>query len=263
MADSRRGFLSTDATRWIAVDLRAPCRIEAVCLVFEAAPSDALSSDALPSDAFSSRAVTFVLEVSSDGKAWRSVCRTASGSDGRLDGHLDVRLPEPVTARWIRMASTGHFAARPVSELLVATDVSDQLKSGWSVTLEPLHVQTSPMTWQVLAANRTARKLNGASITAKIYDLSGKQRSHIEQQGMDIAPRSTAPGFTVSWPASVPPAHLLRLELRDSGGVLLSQNTYWRYAAAQDTQWLNTLARTKPSISVHRPWSARTLIHMK
>jgi hypothetical protein len=198
-----------------------------------------------------------VLEVSSDGEPWQSVCRTATGSGRRLD----VRLPEPVTARWIRIASTGHFAARPVSELLVATDGSDQLKSGWSVTLEPLHLQTSPVTWQVLAANRTARKLSGASITAKVYDLSGTQRSHIEQQGMDIAPCSTAPGFTVSWPANVPPAHLLRLELHDSGGALLSQHTYWRYAAAQDTQRLDTLTRTKPSISVHRPWSARTLIH--
>lgn len=116
---------------------------------------------------------------------------------------------------------------------------------------EPLHVQANPTTWQVLAANHTARTLTGASITAKVYDLSGRQLSHIEQQGVNIAPSSTAPAFTVSWSASLPALHLLRLELHDGDGALLSQNTYWRYAAAQDMQGLNTLARTKLSVSVH------------
>jgi hypothetical protein len=116
---------------------------------------------------------------------------------------------------------------------------------------EPLHVQANPATWQVLAANHTARPVTGASITAKLYDLSGRQLSHIEQQAMNIAASATAPAFTVSWPSTLPPLHLLRLELRGHDGALLSENTYWRYAAAQDMQALNSLARTRLAVSVH------------
>jgi len=68
---------------------------------------------------------------------------------------------------------------------------------------------------------------------------------------MNIAPRSTAPAFVVSWPSSPRPLHLLRLELHDNDGALLAENVYWRYAAAQDPQGSTTLARTRLSVSVH------------
>jgi len=116
---------------------------------------------------------------------------------------------------------------------------------------EPVHVQAHPSTWQVLAANHTPRRITGASITARLYDLSGKQLSHSEQQGIDIAPSATAPAFTVAWPATLPPLHLLRLELSRSDGKLLSENTYWRYAAAQEMQALNSLPRTKLKVELH------------
>jgi hypothetical protein len=117
---------------------------------------------------------------------------------------------------------------------------------------EPLHVQAHPTTWQVMAANHTAGRVTGASITAKLYDLFGRQLSHIEQQGLNIAPSSAAPAFTVSWPASPSPLHLLRLELYDGDGELLSENTYWRwhYAAAQDMQCSNRMAKTRLGLAV-------------
>ena len=115
---------------------------------------------------------------------------------------------------------------------------------------EPLHVQANPTTWQVLAANHTAQRIAGANIDAKIYDLTGRQLSHAEQQGVNIAPSSTAPAFSVAWPSSLPPIHLLRLELSDHGGNLLSENTYWRYSTAQDMQALSSLAPTRLAVSV-------------
>jgi len=115
----------------------------------------------------------------------------------------------------------------------------------------PLQLGADPRTWQVFAANHTTRTIGGASITARLYDLSGRQLNHIEQQGMNIESLSSAPAFVISWPTSPRPLHLLRMELHDNDGALLSQNVYWRYAAAQDPKGSTTLARTRLSVSVH------------
>ncbi len=119
---------------------------------------------------------------------------------------------------------------------------------------EPLHIQVHPATWHVLAANHTTSKVIDATITAKVYDSGGRQFCHIEQQGVDIAPSSAAPGFAVSWP-SAPPFQLVRLELRDGDGALLSENAYWRYSALQSLRrpnmsGLDTLAATQLGLSV-------------
>ena len=120
---------------------------------------------------------------------------------------------------------------------------------------EPQHVQADPGTWQVLAANHTPRPLSRATVTARLHDLSGRQLGDTQQQSVDVAPSATAPAFTVGWTSALPALHLLRLELRDQQGALLSENTYWRYSAPEDMQALNTLARTRLSVSVGRPSS--------
>ncbi|HEV3173039.1 MAG TPA: hypothetical protein VGZ32_22020 [Actinocrinis sp.] len=119
---------------------------------------------------------------------------------------------------------------------------------------EALHVQVNPTTWQVLAANHTTDKLIDATITAKVYDPGGRQLSHVEQQGVDITPSSAAPAFAISWP-SAPPFQVVRLELRDGDGVLLSENAYWRYSALQsprrpNSSGLDMLAATQLGLSV-------------
>jgi Exo-beta-D-glucosaminidase Ig-fold domain len=119
---------------------------------------------------------------------------------------------------------------------------------------EALHVQANPATWRVLAANHTTDKVIDATITAKVYDPGGRQFCHIEQQGVDILPSSAVPGFAVCWP-SAPPLQLVRLELRDRDGALLSENAYWRYSAPQGPRrphmsGLDTLAATCLGLSV-------------
>ena len=48
---------------------------------------------------------------------------------------------------------------------------------------------------------------------------------------------------------SLPALHLLRLELTDTSGQLLSENTYWRYRADTDMQALSQLASTRVSLT--------------
>jgi hypothetical protein len=103
---------------------------------------------------------------------------------------------------------------------------------------EPVHVQADPGTWRVRAVNHTTSSLAGATVTARRYDLAGRLLG-TQQQALDVAPSSGTAAFVLDGDASL---HLVRLELRDRGGRLLSENTYWRYAAAADLRALNSLA---------------------
>ncbi len=305
---TRAGPLATAGEpQWIAVDLQAPCTVEAVTLVFDA-PSD---HRAAALSGIGGTVVDFELAVSPDGDRWTSVYRATAETGGRVD----VEFPAAVSAQWVRMTSRAGSDANPVSlnglqvygtrrrDGRADADARLQLADyentravfeAWNAKLwnasrqplsllrssshpvlhstvwqnpdddpdvsgayygsrkgsEPLHVQANPDTWQVLAANHTARALHGASIVARVYDMAGRQLSGIEQQGVNIPPSSSAPGFVIGWPSSVPVLHLLRLELLDSDGAVLSQNTYWRHGATQDVRALDSLGRTRLSVSV-------------
>jgi hypothetical protein len=110
---------------------------------------------------------------------------------------------------------------------------------------EPLHIQANPTTWQTLAANHTPQPVTGATITASVYGLDGTLYSHAEQQGLNIAAADIAPGLTVAWSSCLPDLHLVRLQLTDKQGSLLSQNTYWRYTDATEMTALNNLDQTR------------------
>ena len=154
--------------QWISVDLQAPCRIEAVSLVFEATladgPFDGNYTDTDGDEILSSAATAYRIEVSTDGRAWRSVYETSEGQGGAQT----IKLPEPVTARWIRMTATKRSNSNPVGlngfqvygvplagrpkaegwtsweggntgpapELRVAADGTVPLESGWSLTMD-------------------------------------------------------------------------------------------------------------------------------
>ncbi|SIQ39546.1 Glycosyl hydrolases family 2, sugar binding domain [Micromonospora avicenniae] len=154
--------------QWISVDLQAPCRIEAVTLVFEATladgPFDGNYTDTDGDEILSSVAVAYRLEVSSDGQTWRTAYETTEGKGGVQA----IRLSEPATARWIRMTATKRSNSNPVGlngfqvygtalaarpraegwtdwaggntrpapELKVAADGTVPLESGWSLTMD-------------------------------------------------------------------------------------------------------------------------------
>ncbi|MFC8080183.1 discoidin domain-containing protein [Streptomyces sp. NPDC057307] len=110
---------------------------------------------------------------------------------------------------------------------------------------EAVHVQADPQKWDVIAVNHTARGLKGVTVTARLYDLSGRQLGSTRRTKVDVAPSSTAAAFTAAFGAELPDLHLLRLSLEDSGGKSLSENTYWRYRAPADMRALNTARPVK------------------
>lgn len=110
---------------------------------------------------------------------------------------------------------------------------------------EPRHVQADPGTWTVRAVNHTPSTLSGV-LTARAYDLSGRQLGKTQTQAVSVAPSSTTPAFTLPELAEF---HLVRLEWRDKRGELISENTYWRYAQATDMRVLSDLPRVKLTVS--------------
>ncbi|MEV4053196.1 discoidin domain-containing protein [Amycolatopsis sp. NPDC049688] len=154
--------------QWIVVDLQAPCAIESVVLTFEARPGDpafdaaASRSHTSGFEVQSSYATAFDLDVSGDGKAWRTVHHTDAGTGGV------VTIPVAVTARWVRFTASRRSTSNPLGlngfqvfgtsrgtrpavrgwtsfpvrpddnppALAVAADGTVPLESGWVLTMD-------------------------------------------------------------------------------------------------------------------------------
>ncbi|MEV4754772.1 discoidin domain-containing protein [Micromonospora sp. NPDC049559] len=110
---------------------------------------------------------------------------------------------------------------------------------------EMRHIQADPGTWRVRAVNHTATALSGV-VTARYYDLAGRETSKAQTRAVTVAPSSTTPAFTLT---ELPSFHLVRLELRDTAGTLISENTYWRYAKPEDMRVLTAMPRTRLTVT--------------
>nr|WP_329616963.1 discoidin domain-containing protein [Streptomyces brevispora] len=113
---------------------------------------------------------------------------------------------------------------------------------------EPVHIQVNPVDWRTGAVNHTTRTIKAATVTATLYDLRGQRLGKPMHSTVDLAPSSAATGDVVAFGDALPALHLLRLELRDAHGTVLSRNTYWRHRATTDLSALNKLARTRVTV---------------
>lgn len=117
---------------------------------------------------------------------------------------------------------------------------------------EAVHVQASLTDWSVAVANHTTGTLDGATVTADLYDLSGSSLAAPVSQAVTVAPSSVAPVFTVPFDPGYPSPHLLRLRLTGTSGEVLSENVYWRYSSAQDMLAFNHLLQVPVSATARR-----------
>ncbi|MET9479541.1 discoidin domain-containing protein [Streptomyces sp. NPDC006638] len=123
---------------------------------------------------------------------------------------------------------------------------------GARAACEAVHVQADPQSWQVIAVNHTPDALKGATVSARYFDLSGRQLGATRKARVDVAPSTTTDAFTAGWTKDQPDFHLLRLRLEDSRGRTLSENTYWRYREAADMKVLNRAKAVKVSADLGR-----------
>lgn len=98
---------------------------------------------------------------------------------------------------------------------------------------EPVHIQLNDAgngTVQVI--NNLAAALTGAHARIVVYNLDGSS-PYQHDYPVTAAPSAATHLGSVAWPATLSQVHFVKLELRDAGGKLLSDNFYWRGSQAK------------------------------
>ncbi|MCP9999374.1 discoidin domain-containing protein [Streptomyces werraensis] len=158
--------------QWIAVDLQAIGEVTRIRLTFEADASDPVYTPPVEGNVHSgttgdeiqsSYSLVFEVETSLDNESWTAVYRTAQGTGGVVD----IQLPRPARARWVRLMSRKRSSPLPLGlngfevygtvegrrpavsgwtdwgtrpgkppKLTVADDGTVPVESGWRLTLD-------------------------------------------------------------------------------------------------------------------------------
>jgi hypothetical protein len=106
---------------------------------------------------------------------------------------------------------------------------------------EPLHVQWNLDDHQAVVINNTLRPLTNGKVVCTFYDVAGKLLA-TETRPVQASANQTTALFIPQQPAPLPPVYLLRLQLTDAAGKLISTNDYWQKATPTgDFQAFNAL----------------------
>jgi hypothetical protein len=102
-------------------------------------------------------------------------------------------------------------------------------------------VQLDLSDYSVGVVNTTTSPIPGGTITANVYSLDNKSLLHHEEH-KDAAANSVTAGFKLDLlPLLTTDVVLVKLELRDAAGQLLSDNLYWLGATSAVFRQLNRL----------------------
>jgi len=106
---------------------------------------------------------------------------------------------------------------------------------------EPVHVQLDLSNYEVDLVNTTTAALTDLSITANVFSLDNKLLLHHEEQSGALAD-SVTHSFTLDVaPLLANAVVLIKLELRNAAGQLVSDNLYWLAADSSSYRQLNRL----------------------
>jgi hypothetical protein len=108
---------------------------------------------------------------------------------------------------------------------------------------ETVHVQMNLPNYDVIVVNNTEQQLTGVKVTAKLFDLSGNPLAEKETT-LSATPVAETPAFTLALPEAMKKAGvvLVKLELHDAAGSLLSDNFYWQAPSKWDYKPMNDMA---------------------
>jgi len=107
---------------------------------------------------------------------------------------------------------------------------------------EPVHIQLDLSNYQVDVVNTTREALAGVTLLAKVYSLENKLLTEHEEK-KDAAADATTGGFALDLaPLMGSGVVLVKLELHDEAGKLVSENLYWLGAESASYRALGRLA---------------------
>jgi hypothetical protein len=92
---------------------------------------------------------------------------------------------------------------------------------------EPIHVQLNEKEGNLEVVNNLPSTLSQAVAQIKIYNLDSSL-VYQHEFALTAKPTQTTDLGPVAWPASLSSVHFVKLQLRDHGGQVVSENFYWR-----------------------------------
>ena len=107
---------------------------------------------------------------------------------------------------------------------------------GIKKSLEPLHVQYSYKSGEVVVNNSYLRSFSGLSVKASIYNLDGGLK-YTDQMTISIGPDAIRRCFVIPEFKGLDSLYFLRLQLRDSRSRTISINWYWLSKKADSLNW--------------------------
>ncbi|MBZ5495077.1 MAG: glycoside hydrolase family 2 [Acidobacteriia bacterium] len=92
---------------------------------------------------------------------------------------------------------------------------------------EPVHVQLNLPDLKTMVVNNTTRPLENISLTARVFSFDGEP-AFTRSARLSVAPGTAVESISIDLPKEVvADVSFIELELKDAGGVLLSENFYW------------------------------------
>jgi hypothetical protein len=123
---------------------------------------------------------------------------------------------------------------------------------------EPVHIQLDLSNYEVAVVNNTTSPLAGLSLTANVFSLNNKAILHREEK-KDAAADSLTDGFKLDLaPHLANGVVLVKLELHNSSGQILSENLYWLGGQSSSYRQLNRLPAATLSATATSTRSADT-----
>lgn len=115
---------------------------------------------------------------------------------------------------------------------------------------EPIHIQMNLPDYKVIILNNTFVPQKGMTVTVKGYDIQGKQY-YSKTAKFDAAAGQKTECFIAEVDQQAPDLALIRLELKNRKGEVVSVNDYWmNWGNLKANQTLNELEAVKPVISI-------------
>ncbi len=161
---------------------------------------------------------------------------------------MNAHLWAPNTGRMLWMTQP----AWPSSTWQIFSSDYDTQASFYGVkkASEPLHVQMDPTSFQVQVANSLPSTTTGLSIRARVYSLDNKVLAEHEEK--KDAPTGVIEAFALDLAPHIKGnVALVKLELRDASGNLVSDNFYWLGGESADYRKLNHLPTAQLAVTTN------------
>jgi Exo-beta-D-glucosaminidase Ig-fold domain/Glycosyl hydrolases family 2/Concanavalin A-like lectin/glucanases superfamily/Glycosyl hydrolases family 2, TIM barrel domain/Glycosyl hydrolases family 2, sugar binding domain len=153
---------------------------------------------------------------------------------------MNAHLWAPNSGRLLWMTQP----AWPSNTWQILTHDYDTQSSYYAVkkACEPVHVQLDLSNYEVAILNTTTQSRAGLSVSARVNSLENKLLLHQEGKS-DAAADTVTDGFKLDLAPllSANPVVLVKLELRDSAGAMISDNLYWIGADGEADRALDRL----------------------